>query len=211
MTSVSGSALDLIAVAAGIVVVLLVAAFGGVVIYRMASNDIDLSRLISEPNGDASTSRFQFLIFTFLIAISFFLIVAATHNFPGVPQGVLVLLGISGSSYLVSKGIQFSDDAGVEDRPPMVMITPQTACVGPKTPPIQFKAEVIRQTNQDVTWSLTSSLAKPGSIDPTTGLYTPPPAADGADAPTSGVVNVKATSKADGSLSDNAVLTLIYG
>jgi hypothetical protein len=201
------SALDFIAVAAGIVVVLLVAAFGGVVVYRMATNDIDLSRLISEPNGDASTSRFQFLVFTFVIAISFFLIVAATHSFPGVPQGVLVLLGISGSSYLVSKGIQFSDDAGVEDRPPMVMITPQTACVGPKTPSIQFKAEVIRQTNQDVIWSLTSSLADPGKIDPS-GSYTPPEAgADGTLTP--GVVNVKATSKADGSLSDNAVVTVV--
>jgi len=75
---------------------------------------IDLSRLISEPNGDASISRFQFLVFTFVIALCLFLVVAHDYQFPDVPGSVLALLGISGSSFLVSKGIQFSDPEGLK-------------------------------------------------------------------------------------------------
>ena len=58
--------------------------------------------------GKASLSRFQFLVFTFVIAMSFVLIVVGgpTLRFPDVPNGVFALLGVSGASYVVSKGIQ---------------------------------------------------------------------------------------------------------
>jgi hypothetical protein len=70
---------------------------------------IDLSQLISEPSGDASMSRFQLLIFTFVIAISLFVLVEANHGaIPDIPTGVLTLLGISASTYAVSKGISYS-------------------------------------------------------------------------------------------------------
>ena len=70
---------------------------------------IDLSQLISEPSGDASMSRFQLLVFTFVIAISFFVLVEANHGaLPDIPNGVLTLLGISASTYAVSKGISYS-------------------------------------------------------------------------------------------------------
>jgi len=70
---------------------------------------IDLSQLISEPSGDASMSRFQLLIFTFVIAISLFVLVEANHGvIPDIPSGVLTLLGISASTYAVSKGIAYS-------------------------------------------------------------------------------------------------------
>ena len=70
---------------------------------------IDLSQLISEPSGDASMSRFQLLIFTFVIAISLFVLVEANHGaIPDIPSGVLTLLGISASTYAVSKGISYS-------------------------------------------------------------------------------------------------------
>ncbi|HZD31719.1 MAG TPA: hypothetical protein VE779_08655 [Candidatus Angelobacter sp.] len=70
---------------------------------------IDLSQLISEPSGDASMSRFQLLIFTFVIAISFFVLVEGNHGaLPDIPNGVLTLLGISASTYAVSKGISYS-------------------------------------------------------------------------------------------------------
>jgi hypothetical protein len=76
----------------------------------MWRNKIDLSKLISESNGDASLSRLQFLIFTFVISLSLFLIVVGTHPYPAWPKDfppeILTLLGISGSSYLVSKAIQ---------------------------------------------------------------------------------------------------------
>src|SRR5689334_11727137 len=89
---------------------------GIAVLYYIFTQRIDLSKLLSETNGDASMSRFQLLIFTFVIAASLFLIVASPNPpaFPKeIPNGVLILLGISASSYLVSKGIQFSSPEGV--------------------------------------------------------------------------------------------------
>jgi len=98
------------------------------IVWLILVGRIDLSRLISEPNGDASMSRFQLLIFTFVVALSLFFIVVASSGssprLPEVPGGILALLGISASSYLVSKGIQFSSPEGVEDRPPTVTVSP---------------------------------------------------------------------------------------
>ena len=77
------------------------------ILYFIWNGTIDLRKLISEKNGDASLSRFQFMVFTFVIAMSFFLVVAAEPtSLPDVPPGVFALLGISGGSYVVSKGIQ---------------------------------------------------------------------------------------------------------
>ena len=70
---------------------------------------IKLDRLISEPNGDASLSRFQFLIFTFVIGASFTLIVVGGDppRFPEtIPSEIFVLLGISAGTYAIAKGIQ---------------------------------------------------------------------------------------------------------
>jgi len=91
------------------------ALLGGAIIWFIFTGKIDLTRLISEPTGDASMSRFQLLIFTFVIALSMFLIIASSTEpgFPEIPGGVLTLLGISATSYLVSKGIQFSQPEGV--------------------------------------------------------------------------------------------------
>src|SRR5262244_4660999 len=82
--------------------------FGFMVLAAIASGKIDIGRILEEKNsGGASMSRFQLLIFTFVVAISFLLIVVSSHNFPtDIPAGVLTLLGISASTYAVSKGIQ---------------------------------------------------------------------------------------------------------
>ncbi|SEB37538.1 hypothetical protein [Terriglobus roseus] len=77
------------------------------------SDKIDLTRLIAEANGSASMSRFQLLIFTFVVAISLFMMTVRTGSFPQIPDGVLVLLGISASTYAVGKGISYSRDEGV--------------------------------------------------------------------------------------------------
>jgi hypothetical protein len=71
---------------------------------------MDLSNLLNEGNGQASMSRFQLLIFTFVIAISLFELVEKSpdNKFPDIPQGVLTLLGISASTYAVGKGISYS-------------------------------------------------------------------------------------------------------
>ena len=57
----------------------------------------------------ASMSRFQLLIFTLVIALSLFLVVVSNMKFPDtIPPEILTLLGISASTYAVSKGIQSS-------------------------------------------------------------------------------------------------------
>jgi hypothetical protein len=86
-----------------------------VIIYMILTGKMDLTHLLNEANGSASMSRFQLLIFTFIIAISLFYLVEkrADNSFPDVPTGVLTLLGISASTYAVGKGISYSRDEGV--------------------------------------------------------------------------------------------------
>src|SRR5277367_3947314 len=103
----------------GYLVCIVIGLFAFLVLWRIAKGDINLNLLISEKTGEASMSRFQLLIFTFVIALSFFLIVvskartveisgAVNHSsgsngpdLPDVPGGILGLLGISASSYTV--------------------------------------------------------------------------------------------------------------
>ena len=90
---------------------MLVLLFGFFVIAAIASGKIDISTLLTEGTGDASKasmSRFQLLIFTFVIGVSFFLVVLSDGKLPEVPNQVLTLLGISASTYGVSKGIHAS-------------------------------------------------------------------------------------------------------
>lgn len=157
----------------GYIVCVFVGLLGALILWRIADGSIDLSRLISEPNGDASMSRFQFLVFTFVISMSLFLVIVGPSRptFPAViPGGILALLGISGSSYLVSKGIQFSTPAGLEDRPPSVIVVPKNPTVryGQKQ---QFAAETPRAPDAKVVWEV---VAGAGTIDSATGLFTAP-------------------------------------
>jgi hypothetical protein len=76
------------------------------VIWKIIRGDINLDLLISEKTGEASMSRFQLLVFSFIVGLSFFFIVMTSKSLPDVPGGVLGLLGISASSYTVSKAIQ---------------------------------------------------------------------------------------------------------
>lgn len=108
----------------GLIVIFL---FAFIILLAMATGRIDVGGLLEEkvdcPKSDdekgdgarmakASMSRFQLLIFTFVIAISLFLIVVnSTDKFPDIPTNVLLLLGISASTYGVSKGIQASSSS----------------------------------------------------------------------------------------------------
>lgn len=87
------------------------------ILIKIWTGDIDLNYIISDENGWASLSRFQFLIFTFVVAMSlFYLIVANTPpQYPVIPKEILALLGISGGSYVVSKGIQSSRDVSMTE------------------------------------------------------------------------------------------------
>jgi uncharacterized BrkB/YihY/UPF0761 family membrane protein len=86
-----------------------------VIIYLIVVGKIDLTHLLDEANHSASMSRFQLLIFTFVVAISLFYLVEKRTDatFPDIPPGVLTLLGISASTYAVGKGISYSRDEGV--------------------------------------------------------------------------------------------------
>jgi hypothetical protein len=89
-------------------------------------------------------SRFQFLLFTFVIAASYFLFVAAIVTkdvatfikdgkilLPDIPGNVLGLIGISGGSYVVAKAIQKSAEAGSS----VVRVQVTNAGAGYVTPP----------------------------------------------------------------------------
>src|SRR6185369_17587035 len=92
----------------GWIVTILIAAFALAIIYKMLKGDINLMYLIAGDEGDASLSRFQFLVFTFVIALGLFLIILSSNppTFPAtVPGGILALLGISGASYVTSKAV----------------------------------------------------------------------------------------------------------
>jgi len=124
-----------LALVMGWIVTVLIAAFALAIIYKMLKGDINLMYLIAGDEGDASLSRFQFLVFTFVIALGLFLIILSSNppTFPAtVPGGILALLGISGASYVTSKAV----DANA-NKPP----TPQV--VIPPAPPAPAAAVVV--------------------------------------------------------------------
>ncbi len=104
----------------GWVATVLIAGFGVIVLCKMAKGTIDLKKLVSETDDSgASLSRFQFLIFTFVISMSLFWIILVNTGFPdNIPKDILILLGISGGSYLGSKGIQKKWKSGGSDKEP---------------------------------------------------------------------------------------------
>jgi len=130
-----------LALVMGWTVTVLVAAFALVIIYKIIRGDkeggIDLKYLLAGDDGYASLSRFQFLIFTFVIALSLFLIIINQDGGPAFPEkipgGILALLGISGGSYVVAKGV----DANTPPTTTTTTITPN-----PKPLPPTVKQEV---------------------------------------------------------------------
>src|SRR5262249_3737275 len=151
-------------------------------------------------NGDASMSRFQLLVFTFVIAASLFLIIAsaAPPQFPkDIPNGILVLLGISSSSYLVSKGIQSSSDEGLSGRGPQVTIKTDRKETTINGSTVQCQADVVGLSDKTVTWAIDP--INFGNIDEN-GKYTPPASGPGT------TVTVTATAKEDVGVSDKETI-----
>ena len=96
--------------------VILVFAFAVVALFKLWR--MDLSGLIQEAvGGKASLSRFQALIFTFVIAGLYIVLALDTGDFIAIPESVLGLLGISGGTYLISKGISAGREAGANGIP----------------------------------------------------------------------------------------------
>lgn len=106
----------------GYVLLILIFFIGFVILVDLASGRIDLSQLIEEKgatgsgdSGGASMGRFQLLIFTFVIGLSFFYVVICDCKIPDLPNSVLALLGVSATTYGVGKGIQATKDASAKN------------------------------------------------------------------------------------------------
>lgn len=89
----------------GVGVVILILGLAAVILIKIFTDRIDISQLLAEPDGKASLSRFQFLVFTFVIAGVYLLLCIESGTFVEIPASVLGLMGISSGSYVVSKGI----------------------------------------------------------------------------------------------------------
>lgn len=129
-----GDHMGRLTLAIGFGLMVLIFLYGLMILLEIANGRIDIRLLLSESTGGASMSRFQLLIFTFVISLSFFLLVAKSKQFPNVPPDVLALLGISASTYAVSKGIQATG------MPPKTLEPPPTPPQPPPTPAAQPSA-----------------------------------------------------------------------
>jgi hypothetical protein len=104
----------------GLVLLIFAAGLAAIILIRIWTNKIDISKLICEPDGKASMSRLQLLIFTFVISLSLFFIVVGSGatQFPTLSPEILLLLGISSSTTLVSKAISGGTTAPAASQPP---------------------------------------------------------------------------------------------
>lgn len=104
---------------------------------KMWRNEINLCSVLEEANGQASMSRFQLLVFTLVVAVGVFLSILHTLTLPDIPNSVLILLGISASTYAAGKGISFSRPEGVmrQSAPPARVAPAPPADVVPSTDP----------------------------------------------------------------------------
>ena len=127
---VPGNPMDKLKLAIAYGGLIMIFLFGFMVLAAMASGRIDLSQLLEEKGtGGASMGRFQLLIFTFVIGMSFFLVVLCGCKMPDIPTNVLALLGVSATTYGVGKGIQAaSNDANTTTQgnrePPPAPVNP---------------------------------------------------------------------------------------
>lgn len=108
--------LDRLKVSVGYVLLFLLLVLGLQVCIHVATGKINLEFLISDAEGDASMGRFQLLVFTFVVALSFFLVVLDKKSIPDIPASVLTLLGISASTFAVSKSVDASGKTETEEK-----------------------------------------------------------------------------------------------
>ena len=100
---------------------LIVLLYALLILWRIFNNEISLNGLLTEipasgsvDDSKASLSRFQFLIFTFVIGGLFLTLSIEAGTFVDIPTNVLGLMGISGLSYLVSKAASPKPEAAVK-------------------------------------------------------------------------------------------------
>jgi hypothetical protein len=103
---------------------IIIVAFAAAVLWKIVNGEVKLAGLISELDeddkskmGKASLSRFQFLIFTFVVAGLFLMLSIETGGFVEIPTNVLGLLGISGGSFIVSKAVGMKPKPSADPAP----------------------------------------------------------------------------------------------
>jgi hypothetical protein len=103
------------------VVTFLIAALAVIIVVWIIRGTIDLRFLIADEAGDASMSRLQLLIFTFVVAVGLIKMLQASGRFPNIPNSILVLVGVSGSTYAIGKAVNSSptEEANAGANPPV--------------------------------------------------------------------------------------------
>lgn len=86
----------------------LIAALAVIIVVLIIRGTIDLKFLIADEAGDASMSRMQLLIFTFVVAAGLIKMMEAGGSLPDIPKSILALLGVSGSTYAIGKAVNSS-------------------------------------------------------------------------------------------------------
>lgn len=104
---------QVIALVVAIAVSLIVLSLAATVIRAIWTERISLTHLLAESSSDtptgssgkASLSRFQALVFTFVIAGLYLVLSLETGTLINVPEGTLLLLGISSGTYVLGKAM----------------------------------------------------------------------------------------------------------
>ena len=116
-----------------IVIAIILLGFAAMVLWKIYQNQISLLGLLAEPTESdkvgepkASLARFQFLIFTFVVAGLFLLLSIEAGTFVEIPNNVLALIGLSSGSYLISKGVSTSKNPPATPPASPPAVTPTT-------------------------------------------------------------------------------------
>jgi hypothetical protein len=122
----AGVAVTVALVIAGLALAILWALFKGTInLTYLLAEPADPRAQRDDPDGNAppetpkaSLARFQFLIFTFVIAGVYLVLCLEAGRFVEIPDNVILLLGVSGTSYAASKGIKAAADSRRPDPGP---------------------------------------------------------------------------------------------
>jgi hypothetical protein len=111
----------------------IIAALATTVVALIWMGKIDLAYLLSEAASGpdelpkASLSRFQALVFTFVIASLYMILCLKEQKLIEITQGPLILLGITSATYLGGKAISAQKDEAEKQAPPPKTDDPATA------------------------------------------------------------------------------------
>lgn len=127
-----------ISVVVAIVIVVVILCLALAVIVALLKGTISLRDLLAEPPDPrnpyaapkASLARFQFLIFTFVIAGVYLVLCLESGTFVQIPENVVLLLGVSGGTYAASKGIKAATDVSSSTTPTAPPPTPVATPAG---------------------------------------------------------------------------------